>query len=933
MNRLNGRCCGVLSTAGVALCLLGAAAAWAGIPCSSSLPRVGAAAEQALGPLPLGEPIEVDPAPTQRFWLTLPPESLALDLLLVALEGDLAFSLSHEDAASGMELEWQASDQQEIGRLTLTGTEDSPLAPGRHLVQVRAQRGDQGRGVLLAQQLTYSAPAATRLFGGQLRLGQPAAARLTTDTSTWELIIEQDACVRVDLQSDAFDPVLVLLNNAGDVEQLDDDGGEGYDARIQFRASAGSYPLRVDGVGEAGGAYRLSAKQFACAAVTGPDWVSGTLVPGERHYIVLPPGPVGDAFQLDLQSDAFDPALEVQASGGAVLVEVADSPYGGDDAVLVTVREDNSAPMAVIRAVDDEGGDYRLRYTELARATLDARAEPPPDGVQGELSTEFPYALWTVTASTPYRLRIDGDQMAVVAAASTPEGEFEVLAEVANAERSPSRFGKLIQPTPEPRPVIVALMQTGQTQAHYRLQIQPVEPPLRAIPVAVRGDWAEDAVAGLHLAGFAQAEVATSSPGDAGLDAAGAIRAHNVPEAVLDEIEALLRSRWPLSSIPRFSAPDAGGPPSIIVQLPPHASDRAARLPDGCDGSADLGELRLGSRVLLNAPRALDAEDHLVEDGREYLWHRATVTEINGWDPRGCAVVGVDLDAGDHDWRVRDLALLDGIAAPAPEEQTTHLSLRSDTELLEQPVALAPRSSQLLRLPVPEGTVRVDIALESAGADLDLLARPHLPFNAVAPWYSVRLTPDEQLVLDDHSEPPMPEDAFDLYLRVFNDTDQLGEGSLRVRVFDASEPLPRTTEQLLELPVQDLAGVWHSLAEWRGEFILVNLWATWCPPCLDEIPELVELQSRYAERGLQVVGLSDEPIAALAEFAGAHGPLNYPLLSGQYLPLLERLDGYPNGVPFTLLLDRDGVLVHTHAGQLNAEALEPVLRRHLGTVL
>ena len=100
-------------------------------------------------------------------------------------------------------------------------------------------------------------------------------------------------------------------------------------------------------------------------------------------------------------------------------------------------------------------------------------------------------------------------------------------------------------------------------------------------------------------------------------------------------------------------------------------------------------------------------------------------------------------------------------------------------------------------------------------------------------------------------------------------------GQLRVVRF-ASNPQP-----IPPFLARDIDGNVVSTAEWQGKVVLLNFWATWCPPCREEIPELIDLQTRYKDR-LQVVGISiDDPedLAAVKKFTQREG-VNYPIRYG-----------------------------------------------------
>ncbi len=130
--------------------------------------------------------------------------------------------------------------------------------------------------------------------------------------------------------------------------------------------------------------------------------------------------------------------------------------------------------------------------------------------------------------------------------------------------------------------------------------------------------------------------------------------------------------------------------------------------------------------------------------------------------------------------------------------------------------------------------------------------------------------------------------------------------------------------------IKDLAGREHSLSEWAGKILVVNFWATWCPPCVVEIPVFIKLQAEFGARGLQFVGIAlDDPVAA-GKFATERA-INYPILAGdeEVARLMEGLGNTIGALPYTVVFDRQGQIVHTHQGEWTpADAhrlLEPLL--------
>jgi thiol-disulfide isomerase/thioredoxin len=121
-------------------------------------------------------------------------------------------------------------------------------------------------------------------------------------------------------------------------------------------------------------------------------------------------------------------------------------------------------------------------------------------------------------------------------------------------------------------------------------------------------------------------------------------------------------------------------------------------------------------------------------------------------------------------------------------------------------------------------------------------------------------------------------------------------GGLRI-----GEPLPA-------LELQDLGGQTVTLSSFEGRAILLNLWATWCVPCLDEMPELEELQFQYDPTILSVVGISidDTPPSMVHAFLEKNS-ITYTMLMADGEALLDALH-LPPGIPHTILLDDNGLV-------------------------
>jgi peroxiredoxin len=124
----------------------------------------------------------------------------------------------------------------------------------------------------------------------------------------------------------------------------------------------------------------------------------------------------------------------------------------------------------------------------------------------------------------------------------------------------------------------------------------------------------------------------------------------------------------------------------------------------------------------------------------------------------------------------------------------------------------------------------------------------------------------------------------------------------------------------------DTEGRMRRVEEWDGKILVINFWATWCPPCLEEIPVFNELQARFADRGVQFLGIAVDDLENVRQFVAEHG-LAYPTLHGQ-LDAIEigRLYGNSIGaLPYTALVDRAGTIANTHAGPLDREKAEALI--------
>jgi len=117
------------------------------------------------------------------------------------------------------------------------------------------------------------------------------------------------------------------------------------------------------------------------------------------------------------------------------------------------------------------------------------------------------------------------------------------------------------------------------------------------------------------------------------------------------------------------------------------------------------------------------------------------------------------------------------------------------------------------------------------------------------------------------------------------------------------------------------------LADFRGQLVLLNFWASWCGPCVEEMPRLAAWQRDYGGAGLQVIGVSmDDEAAPVRKFLARH-PVEYPIVQGD-AQLDERYGGIL-GLPQSFLIDRRGRIVGRFKGKTALTQLEAVIRSQL----
>ncbi|TNF35656.1 MAG: TlpA family protein disulfide reductase [Gammaproteobacteria bacterium] len=161
--------------------------------------------------------------------------------------------------------------------------------------------------------------------------------------------------------------------------------------------------------------------------------------------------------------------------------------------------------------------------------------------------------------------------------------------------------------------------------------------------------------------------------------------------------------------------------------------------------------------------------------------------------------------------------------------------------------------------------------------------------------------------------------GFGLQRMLINQDNQNLTAELPATVDVIGQPRP-------EFALQDIEGKMRNISEWDGKVLLVNFWATWCPPCKKEIPDFMALQEQYGEQGFQIIGVAIDDEESVRDFADTLG-MNYPVMAAE-LAAMEIARRYGNRIgalPFSTFVDRSGTIKHTKAGELSKAETEKII--------
>ncbi|MFZ4537343.1 TlpA family protein disulfide reductase [Propionivibrio sp.] len=128
--------------------------------------------------------------------------------------------------------------------------------------------------------------------------------------------------------------------------------------------------------------------------------------------------------------------------------------------------------------------------------------------------------------------------------------------------------------------------------------------------------------------------------------------------------------------------------------------------------------------------------------------------------------------------------------------------------------------------------------------------------------------------------------------------------------------------------LNDANGKPQLFTQWQGKTLVINFWATWCPPCLEEMPSFSRLQAKYAANGVQFVGIALDTAENVVNFSKRY-PATYPLLIGdaEGTELTRQLGNSNLALPYTVVLGANGEARLTRLGRVSEQELDNLLQK------
>lgn len=146
--------------------------------------------------------------------------------------------------------------------------------------------------------------------------------------------------------------------------------------------------------------------------------------------------------------------------------------------------------------------------------------------------------------------------------------------------------------------------------------------------------------------------------------------------------------------------------------------------------------------------------------------------------------------------------------------------------------------------------------------------------------------------------------------------------------FEPAHASDSATQQLFGLTLNDANAKPQAMKQWQGKFLVVNFWATWCKPCVEEMPELVQLQKDLAANNVQLLGLGIDTPSNIADFAKKY-QISYPVFAAGMdgTSISQAMGNKTGGLPFTALISTEGKVVKAYSGRLKMPELRADIQR------